>query len=57
MIVVSLLTPAPPRSRVEGVCFEWLGFAPIERTSLFRDYRLWVMLLVISVVFCWIVFR
>ena len=57
MVVVSLLTAAPPKSRVEGVCFEWSGFAPIEKVALFRDYRLWIVLLVISVVSCWIVFR
>ena len=57
MVVVSLLTAAPPKSRVEGVCFEWSGYAPIEKVAVFRDYRLWIVLLVISVVSCWIVFR
>jgi SSS family solute:Na+ symporter len=57
MVVVSLLTSAPPKSRIEGVCFEWSGFAPLEKMSLFRDYRLWVVLLVICVISCWIAFR
>jgi SSS family solute:Na+ symporter len=57
MVIVSLLTAAPPKSRVEGVCFEWSSFAPVEKVAVFRDYRLWIVLLVISVVFCWIVFR
>jgi len=57
MVVVSLLTAAPPKSRVEGVCFEWSGFVPIEKVAVFRDYRFWIVLLVISVLFCWIVFH
>ena len=57
MIVVSLITAAPPKSRIEGVCFEWSGFAPGEKSPLFRDYRLWIVLLVICVVSCWILFR
>jgi len=57
MVVVSLLTAPPPKSRVEGVCFEWSGLAPVERVSLFHDYRLWTALLVVSVVSCWIIFR
>jgi Na+/proline symporter len=57
MIVVSLLTAAPPNSRTEGVCFEWSGFAPIEKMPLIRDYRLWVVLLLICVISCWIAFR
>jgi hypothetical protein len=57
MVVVSLLTAAPPRSRTEGVCFEWSGFAPIEKSPLFRDYRLWIVLLVITVISCWVLFR
>ena len=57
MVVVSSLTAAPPKSRVERVCFEWSGFAPIEKVSVFRDFRLWIVLLIISVVSCWILFR
>ena len=57
MVVISLLTSAPPKSRIEGVCFEWSGFAPIKKGHIFHDYRLWIVLLVICVVFCWIVFR
>jgi SSS family solute:Na+ symporter len=57
MVVVSLLTAAPPKRRVEGICFEWSGFAPVEKATVFRDYRLWMVLLVVSVVCCWIVFR
>ncbi len=57
MVVVSLLTAAPPKSRVEGVCFEWSGLATIEKISLFRDYRLWIALLFICVICCWILFR
>jgi len=57
MVVVSLLTAAPPKSRVEGVCFEWSGFAPIRKVSVFHDYRFWIVLLIISVVSCWIIFR
>jgi SSS family solute:Na+ symporter len=57
MIAVSLLTPAPPRERVEGVCFEWTGLAPAEETSLVHDYRLWMGVLFVLVVTCWIVFR
>jgi hypothetical protein len=57
MVVVSLLTAAPPKSRVEGICFEWSGFAPAEKVSVFRDHRFWIVLLIISVVSCWIAFR
>jgi SSS family solute:Na+ symporter len=57
MVAVSLLTAAPPKSRVEGVCFEWSGFAPVGNVPVFRDYRLWIVLLIISVVSCWIIFR
>ena len=57
MVGVSLVTAAPAKSRVEGVCFEWSGFATAEKVSVFRDHRLWIVLLVISVVSCWIVFR
>jgi SSS family solute:Na+ symporter len=57
MVVVSLLTAAPPKSRVEGVCFEWSGFAPVQKVAVFRDYRFWIVLLIISVISCWIVFR
>jgi SSS family solute:Na+ symporter len=57
MVIVSLLTTAPPKSRVEGVCFEWSGFAPAVKVPVFRDYRLWIGLLIISVVSCWIIFR
>jgi hypothetical protein len=57
MVVVSLLTAPPPKSRVEGVCFEWSGFAPVEKVPVFRDHRLWIVLLVISVISCWILFR
>ncbi len=57
MVVVSLFTTAPPKSRVEGICFEWSGFAPVEKLPVFRDHRLWIMLLIISVVCCWFVFR
>jgi SSS family solute:Na+ symporter len=57
MVVVSLLTAAPPKSRVEGVCFDWSDFAPIEKVPVFSDHRFWIMLLIISVVSCWIVFR
>jgi hypothetical protein len=57
MAIVSLLIAAPPKSRVEGVCFEWSGFAPVEKVAIFHDYQLWIMLLVISVLSCWIVFQ
>jgi SSS family solute:Na+ symporter len=57
MVVVSLLTAAPPKSRTEGVCFEWSAFAPVEKVTLFRDYRLWIVLLLICVVSCWILLR
>jgi SSS family solute:Na+ symporter len=57
MVVVSLLTAAPPKGRIEGICFEWSGFAPLEKAPLFRDYRLWIVLLVITVISCWIAFR
>ncbi len=57
MIVVSLLTAAPPNSRIEGICFEWSGFAPIEKMPLIRDYRLWAVLLLVCVISCWIAFR
>ena len=57
MVVVSLFTAAPPKSRIEGICFEWSGFAPIQKVPVFRDHRLWIVLLIISVVCCWITFR
>ena len=57
MVVVSLLTAAPPKSRIEGVCFEWSGVARIEKVPVLRDHRLWIVLLVISVISCWILFR
>jgi SSS family solute:Na+ symporter len=57
MVVVSLLTAAPPKNRIEGICFEWSGFAPIEKVAVFRDHRVWIVLLLICVVFCWILFR
>ena len=47
----------PVNNRTEGVCFEWSGFAPVEKVPVFRDHRLWIVLLVISVVSCWIIFR
>jgi len=57
MVVVSLLTAAPPKNRVEGVCFEWSGFAPVGKVPVFRDYRFWIALLIICVISCWIIFR
>jgi len=57
MVVVSLLTAAPPKSRIEGVCFEWSGFVPAEKVPVFREHRFWIVLLIISVISCWIVFR
>ena len=57
MIIVSLLTAAPPKHRVEGVCFEWGDIAPPEQASALQDYRLWILLLILSVAACWIVFR
>jgi len=57
MVIVSLLTAAPPKSRVEGVCFEWSDFAPVEKVPVFRDHRFWIVLLIFCVVSCWIVFR
>ncbi|MHC4581492.1 MAG: hypothetical protein ACYS14_08535, partial [Planctomycetota bacterium] len=57
MVVVSLLTAAPPKSRIEGVCFEWSGFVPLEKVPVFSDYRVWIVLLVVCVISCWIIFR
>lgn len=57
MVVVSLLTAAPPKSRTEGICFEWSGFAPTEKGPIFWDYRLWIIVLLVCVVFCWMAFR
>jgi SSS family solute:Na+ symporter len=56
MVVVSLMTPPPPRDRVEGVCFQWTGFAPRGETSLISDYRLWMTLLFVTVTCLWITF-
>lgn len=57
MVVVSLLTAAPPRERVEDVCFEWSSMSPSEKMPFLHDHRLWILLLLVSVVCCWVVFR
>jgi len=57
MVIVSLLTAAPPKHRVEGVCFEWCGFVPSTKAPVIRDHRLWIALLVATVACCWILFR
>src|SRR5438132_10142622 len=57
MVLVSLLTQPPPRECVEGVCFEWSGSVPGQCTTALHDYRTWGVILAITVITCWIVFR
>ena len=56
MVIPSLLTSTTPKDRIDGVCFEWSGFSPIEKVPVYRDYRLWIVLLIISVISCGIFF-
>ena len=57
MIIVSLLTAAPPKHRVAGVCFEWGDHALSENVPVLQNYRLWALLLILSVAACWVGFR
>jgi solute:Na+ symporter, SSS family len=57
MVIVSLVTAAPPKHRLEGVCFEWRDSAPIAKGPILHDHRLWIVLLIVTVAFCWILFR
>ena len=57
MIVVSLFSQKPSSRQIEGVCFEWSGLRPVQESRIFSDYRTWSILLAVTVLTCWIMFR